>query len=113
MSDEADASLILEILDAAERVRTYLAPVGQAGFLRQDMVYDAVCLNLLRVGESARFLSEGFKGRLSEVPWPDLVNLRHRVAHGYETLRPEVLWLIASVNLPDLADRLRGLDEPA
>ena len=113
MSDEADAGLVLEILDAAERVRTYLAPEGQAGFLRQDMVYDAVCLNLLRVGECARFLSDGFKRRLPDVPWPDLVNLRHRVAHGYEPLRPEVLWLIASVNLPDLADRLRGLEEPA
>ena len=113
MSDEADAGLILEILDAADRVRTYLAPEGQAGFLRQGLVYDAVCLNLLRVGESARFLSDGFKGRLPDVPWPDLVNLRHRVAHGYETLRPEVLWLIASVNLPELADHLRGPQEPA
>ncbi len=95
------------MLDAAGRIRGYITPEGRTEFLRQGLVYDAVCLNLLRIGECARFLSNDFKAQLPDVPWPDIVNLRNRVAHSYETLRPEVLWLIASADLPDLADRLR------
>ena len=110
MSDEADANLILEVRDAAARVKAYMAPEGRPGFLRQGLVYDAVCLNLLRIGECARFLSQDLKSRLPDIPWPDIVNLRHRVAHGYETLRPDVLWLIASVSVPELDEALRGLD---
>jgi len=110
LSDKADVNLILEVLDAAERVKTYLAPEGRVGFLKQGLVYDAVCLNLLRIGECSRLLSETLKGRLPSIPWPDIVNLRHRVAHSYETLRPDVLWLIASVNVPELDAALRGLD---
>lgn len=111
MSDEADANLIAEILDAAGRVQTYIDADGHEGFMRQDLVYDAVCMNLLRVGECARFLGDDVKARLPNIPWPDIVSLRNRVAHSYETLKPDVLWLIASVSLPELSDALRGLSD--
>jgi uncharacterized protein with HEPN domain len=107
VSDDPDAVLVGEILDATERVATYIAAEGRAGFMRQGIIYDAVCMNLLRIGECARFLSDPFRDRLPQVPWPDIISLRHRVAHGYETLKPEVLWRIASVNLPELRDTLR------
>ncbi|MFN7108927.1 MAG: DUF86 domain-containing protein [Brevundimonas sp.] len=110
MSDAADANLIAEILDAAGRVRVYIEQDGREGFLRQSQVYDAVCMNLLRIGECARFLSDDVKGRLPSIPWPDIVSLRNRVAHSYETLKPEVLWLIASVSLPALHQALQVLD---
>ena len=110
MSDAADANLIAEILDAAGRVKSYIERDSREGFLRQGLVYDAVCMNLLRIGECARFLSDDVKGRLPSIPWPDIVSLRNRVAHSYETLKPEVLWLIASVSLPALYQALQVLD---
>ena len=111
MSDDSDGHLIAEILDAARRVETYIAAEGQDGFMRQDLVYDGVCMNLLRVGECARFLSDQTKALMPTIPWPDLVNLRNRVAHSYETLRPAVLWLIASRSLPELGEALARLKE--
>ena len=109
MSDETDAALIDDILDAAQRIKTYVGLEGRNGFMRQELVYDGVCMNLLRIGESARFLGEQTTSRLPEIPWPDLVSLRNRVAHGYETLKPETLWLIATLSLPDLVAALHGL----
>jgi uncharacterized protein with HEPN domain len=111
LSEEADAELVAEILDAIGRVKTYVEPEGRAGFLKQALVYDAVYLNLLRIGECARFLSDAIKARRPDIPWLDIVSLRNRVAHGYETLRPDVLWLIVSVSLPELDDALRGLGD--
>jgi len=111
LSDEADAILIAEIRDAASRVKSYIAPEGREGFMCQTLVYDAVCMNLLRTGECARFLSDAVKTRLPDIPWPDIVSLRNRVAHSYETLKPEVLWLIASVSLPELDQALRSLSD--
>jgi uncharacterized protein with HEPN domain len=110
LCDEGDANLILEMLDAADRVKSYIGPAGREGFVRQEMVYDAVCMNLLRIGECARFLGDDVKMKLPTIPWPDIVQLRNRVAHGYETLKPEVLWLVASVSVPQLSDALRSLD---
>ena len=111
MSDESDGNLIAEILDAAERVKTYISADGQDGFMKQDLVYDGVCMNLLRIGECARFLSDDTKALMPTIPWPDLVNLRNRVAHSYETLRPAVLWLIASKSLPELGEALIRLED--
>ena len=109
MSDEADSHLIVEMLDAADRVKAYLEPAGEEGFVGRGMVYDAVCMNLLRIGECARFLSDAVKIKLPNIPWPDIVNLRHRVAHSYDMLKPEVLWLVASVSVPELSHALRDL----
>lgn len=97
------------MIDAADRIAEYIETHGgEAEFMRQGILYDAICLNLLRFGECARTLSEVAKGHLPSVPWPDIINLRHRVAHSYEQLRPSVLWRIASVDLPELASRIRA-----
>ena len=87
--------------DAAARIADYIGAGGEAEFMRQTIVYDAVRMNLLRIGECARFLSPGLKSRLPDIPWPDLVSLRNRLAHSYETLTPSLLWLIASSSVPD------------
>ena len=97
-----------EMLDAAQRIAAYIEAGGAPEFLQQTVVYDAVCMNLLRLGECARFLSPEIKSSLPTVPWPDLVNLRNRLAHGYETLKPALLWSIASVNVPNVAALLAG-----
>ncbi len=113
MSDESDSALVSEMLDAARRIAAYIDAGGAPEFLQQTIVYDAVCMNLLRLGECARFLGPETRSRLPTVPWPDLVNLRNRLAHGYETLKPALLWSIASVNVPDVAALLAGLADPS
>lgn len=111
MSDDLDRVLLREMIDAAERVADYIdAQGGETEFMRQRILYDAICLNLLRFGECARTLSEAAKSYLPSVPWPDIINLRHRVAHSYEQLKPSVLWRIASIDMPDLANRIRAYE---
>ena len=100
MSDESDPFLFDEMHDAAARIADYIGAGGEAEFMRQTIVYDAVRMNLLRIGECARFLSPGLKSRLPDIPWPDLVNLRTRLAHSYETLKPGLLWQIACSSVP-------------
>lgn len=113
LSDEADRLLVREMLDAAARVESYIKDHGgEAEFMRQGVLYDAVCLNLLRFGECARVLSDSAKARLPLVPWPDIINLRHRVAHSYDLLKPAVLWRIATVNVSQIAELIRPLEEP-
>lgn len=106
MSDNHDGPLIAEMLDASERMAAYIKPGGRAEFMQQSLVYDAVCMNLLRFGECARFLSPELKSQLPDVPWPDLVNLRNRLAHSYDSLKPDLLWLIASRSVPDVVAAL-------
>lgn len=97
------------MLDAADRLERHLALTSAEAFEADAVVYDAVCLCLLRIGEGARLLSDAAKAQLPDVPWPDVVNLRHRIAHGYSHLRAGVIWMTARQSVPTLVGRLADL----
>ena len=107
---EANTELLLDSMaEAADRAAAYIGSGGQADFLAQGMTYDAVCMNLLWFGECARLLPDALKAKLPMTPWPDIINLRHRIAHGYDTLKPDLLWQIAAGDLPRLASQLADI----
>lgn len=70
------------MLDAGHRLGLHVAQSSAERFVPDVQVYDAVCMCLLRIGEGARLLSDDMKARSPDIPWPDVVNLRHRIAHG-------------------------------
>lgn len=105
----ADGVQVDEMLDAARRLANYVAATDLDSFVADESLYDAVCMNLLRLGEGAWLLSEEAKAALPDVPWPDIINLRHRIAHGYSHLKSTVLWMIATTSVPPFALALRSL----
>jgi uncharacterized protein with HEPN domain len=58
------------------------------------------------IGESARSMSEEGQGRYADVAWSDIVGLRTLLAHHYHRVDPDQVWIIASVEVPLLAERL-------
>ncbi len=97
------------MLDAARRLNLYVAQSSADRFVADEVIYDAICMSLLRIGEGARLLSEQAKAEAPEIPWPDVINLRHRIAHGYAHLRASIIWRIAAVSVPSLVPSLQRL----
>ncbi|HZW15848.1 MAG TPA: HepT-like ribonuclease domain-containing protein [Brevundimonas sp.] len=106
---DTDSVQIDEMLDAARRLTGYVAEASADGFEKNELVYDAVCMNLLRIGEGARLLSDMAKAELPDIPWPDIISLRHRIAHGYSHLRATIIWETATRNVPPFAQALAAL----
>lgn len=96
------------MLDAANRVARYLDGVGREEFVAREMTFDAVCLNLVRIGEGAKFLSDKAKAELPPVHWPEVITMRNRIAHGYKSLEEGIIWHTATENVPDLALLIRS-----
>ncbi len=70
-----------------------------------------LCLALVRllevVGEAATRVPREVRERYPEVPWTQIVALRHRLIHAYDQVDLDIVWEIASRDLPPL---LRQLD---
>lgn len=98
---EDDREQLATMLDALSRIGLYLTGYDEAAFLDDQLCCDAVALNLLVTGECARRLSQGVKLDLS-APWPQIIALRHRIAHGYGSLDPRRLWDTANDHAPVL-----------
>ncbi|MGZ8362961.1 MAG: HepT-like ribonuclease domain-containing protein [Caulobacteraceae bacterium] len=92
-----------------EKVATYVAGQTEFEFYGQQHYIDAVALNLLVLGEAASKLSENLKATKPEVRWRNIVNLRHRIAHGYTRVDATVLWQVAQEDASALRIELRQL----
>jgi uncharacterized protein with HEPN domain len=100
-------SLYLEDMIAAiEKVLEYTNGYDFAKFESDDLVKDAVLLNLQRVGEGANHISGENTIKYPQIPWQEMTKFRIIVSHIYFKMDYSVVWdtikLSLETNLKDL-----------
>jgi uncharacterized protein with HEPN domain len=79
-----DLALLDVMIEALDKVGRYTTGVASDAFMASTLIQDAVALNFLVVGEAAGDLSDTARAMAVDVPWPRMVALRNRIAHGYQ-----------------------------
>lgn len=105
-----DLALLDVMIEALDKVGRYTAGVQADEFMANTLIQDAVALNFLVVGEAAGDLSDDTKALTTEAPWPRLVALRNRIAHGYQFVDRLTIFGLAlndAGSLRTILDRLR------
>lgn len=64
------------------------------------------------VGEAASQVPPGVRARTPHVPWSDIIGMRHRLIHGYDTVDVDVLWATITDDLPVLVAQLDAMLPP-
>jgi uncharacterized protein with HEPN domain len=54
------------------------------------------------VGEAAGRVPAEEQASHPDIPWPEIVGLRNRLIHGYDSVDFDILWQIVSNDLPPL-----------
>jgi uncharacterized protein with HEPN domain len=54
------------------------------------------------IGEAAYQISEDTRRTLPEIPWEDIVGMRHRLVHAYFDINLDILWKTVQEDLPPL-----------
>jgi uncharacterized protein with HEPN domain len=83
------------------------------GRRREDLETDRLLfLALLKtveiVGEAATRVSETVRNGHPEIPWQDIIDTRHRLIHGYDTVDNDILWHIVTADFRDVDVGLRS-----
>lgn len=76
--------------------------LGDAGWVTRA----ALERTLFIVGEAANRVPREVQAQHPEIPWPAIIGLRNLLAHGYETIEPQKLWLTATISVPELLHHL-------
>jgi uncharacterized protein with HEPN domain len=71
-------------------------------FKSDYVVKNAIAMSTLQIGELAGKLTDEFRSKYSKMPWKSIVGLRNIAAHAYGSVDMEILWGIATVNVPEL-----------
>jgi len=113
MSKKAkDESLwIKRMVNACRKIRGYTSAVSKEEFLKGEVDYDAVCMQLIHLAEQAHKVLTDTSGKLlildfENIPWNDIARQRHKVAHWYESAKPERIWATATADILLLEDDL-------
>ena len=71
------------------------------GELDTDRQLNLSLVRLLEiVGEAAGRVPTKERVRYPDIPWPEIVGLRNRLIHGYDSVDFDILWQIVADDLP-------------
>jgi len=62
------------------------------------------------VGEAASKVTHDTRQQTPDIPWSQIVSLRHRLIHGYDTINMDILWKILTGDLPVLIAQLKKIE---
>lgn len=100
---------LLDILDAIDRIASYVAEMSYEEFLTDWKTQDAVTRNIEIIGEASRCLPDDFKESHPDIPWGEIVGMRNVVVHEYFGILPDVVWDVIQNELPALRAQIAAL----
>jgi uncharacterized protein with HEPN domain len=59
------------------------------------------------IGEAAWQITAAGRTRCPDLPWPQIIGMRHRIVHAYFAVNYGILWKTVQESLPPLAARIR------
>jgi uncharacterized protein with HEPN domain len=104
---ESDYQRLLDIQAAIEAIRTHLG----RGDMSDGLVFDAVRIRLLEVGEAVKALPGGLLATEPSIPWSEIARMRDHLAHRYFDTSHAILQATVDHDLPDLEHAVAALME--
>lgn len=112
MTRHDDRVRLRHMLDHAREAVAMITGKGKKDLQRQRMLELALVRLIEIIGEAAARVSPEGQAEYSFIPWREVVGMRNRLVHGYDSIDLDVLWDTIEDDLPPLIDKLeRTLDE--
>ncbi|MDQ3989069.1 MAG: DUF86 domain-containing protein [Actinomycetota bacterium] len=100
-----------DILIAAAAIADYITRGG----LDDGLVFDAVRVRLIEIGEAVKAIDPDLLAHEPDIPWIDVAGMRNHLAHRYFDTTHAIVRATITEDLPPLVaavKRLLGLVEP-
>ena len=99
-----DKGILLQIIKRCNRVTEKVSNVSETEFSLNDDIKEVVCFNLFQIGELANGLSKEFLKEYNKIPWKQIIGMRNRIVHGYDTINLEIVWNTANESILELKE---------
>lgn len=108
---KADANRLRHMRDAAREAIDFARGRARSELDTDRMLVLALIKDVEIIGEAANQVSEDTRTQCQEVPWADIISMRHRLVHAYFDINLEILWRTVQQDLPPLLAALEKVLE--
>ncbi len=95
--------------DYAQKAIQMASSYAREDLDRHEMLSLALTRLVELVGESANYVPEEVRQHYDQIPWPQVIGMRHRLIHGYDQVDYDILWTTIQRNLPELLSALEQI----
>ncbi len=106
---QRDEAVLLDMLLFGRRIRDRMVGVTHDEFGQDEDLQLAITYLIQIVGEAASRASESLRASYPQVPWTQIIGMRHRLVHDYLRVRIDVLWQTAIEDMPPLIAILEAI----
>lgn len=94
------------IRDYCEKVTRIIDGHSFDEFAKNEEVHFSVMKILEIIGEACNNLTDDFQKSHPEIPWAQIIGFRNKTTHEYWDIDLKIVWRIASVDAPELHDKI-------
>jgi len=106
---QRDREFLLDILEAAKLVVSYVGEKSKENFLKDIQCQDAVVRRFEIIGEASRRISDDTRDAHPELPWGEMIAMRNVMIHEYDDVDFTVVWETVKNNLSSLIESLERI----
>ena len=99
----------IERLDDIQAATEAISAHLERGGLDDGLVFDAVRVRLIEIGEAVRGLDEDVRALEPEIPWVDIAAMRNHLAHRYFDTAEAIIRATVERDLPPLTDAVERM----
>ena len=96
---------LADIQAAIDAIRSHL----QRGDLSDGLIFDAVRIRLLEIGEAVKALPAGLLDTQPAIPWRQIARMRDHLAHRYFDTAHAILQATVDEDLPELETAVQAM----
>ena len=100
-----DDERLADVIAAAEAIASHL----ERGGLDDGLIFDAVRVRLIEIGEAVKDIDPASLAGETEIPWRDVAGMRDHLAHRYFDTTHSIVQATIDHDLPPLLDAARRL----
>ena len=97
-----EKGILLQIVKRCNRIMDKISVIKD--FIKNEDVKEVICFNLFQIGELANGLFEEFVKEYNGIPWKQIIGMRHRIVHGYDTINLDIVWNTSVDSIPSLKE---------
>jgi uncharacterized protein with HEPN domain len=98
-----------DMLEATDKVASFISGLSEEAFLKDEKTQYAVVRALEVIGEAAKKIPDDVRATYPGLPWRQIVGMRDVLIHDYFGVNAQVVWKTATLDVPSMAEVLRGI----